>query len=57
MKEEILNYMYELIDIIKEQDIQINHEFSINIDRDMEQTQEEYKERRKKAEELVDKLN
>lgn len=56
MKEEILNYMYELIEKIKEQDLQIIHEFSCSIEKDLKENEEAYKEQRKKAEELVNKL-
>lgn len=56
MKQEILNYMYKLIEIIKEQDIQIIHEFSSKIDEDLKKNEETYKKQRKKAEELVAKI-
>lgn len=56
MKEEILNYMYELIEKIKEQDLQIIHEFSCRIEEDLKENEKTYKELRKKAEELVSKL-
>ena len=56
MKEEILNYMYELIEEIKEQDLQIIHEFSCRIEEDLKENEETYRKQRKKAEELVSKL-
>lgn len=56
MKEEILNYMYELIEIIKEQDKQIIHEFSCRINEDLKENEETYIQQRKKAEELVAKI-
>lgn len=56
MKEEILNYMYELIEKIKEQDEQIIHEFSCNIGEDLKESKETYIQQRKKAEELVSKI-
>lgn len=56
MKEEILNYMYELIEKIKEQDLQIIHEFSCSIEKDLKENEETYRKQRKKAEELVSKL-
>ena len=56
MKEEILNYMYELIEKIKEQDLQIIQEFSCRIEEDLKENEKTYKELRKKAEELVSKL-
>lgn len=57
MKEEILNYMYELIKKIKEQDEQMIHEFSCRIDEDLKESEETYVQQRKKAEELVAKIN
>lgn len=57
MKEEILNYMYELIQKIKEQDLQIIYEFSCSIEEDLKENEETYRKQRKKAEELVSKLN
>lgn len=57
MKEEILNYMYELIEKIKEQDEQMIHEFSCRIDEDLKESEETYVQQRKKAEELVAKIN
>lgn len=56
MKEEILNYMYELIEQIKEQEEQIIHEFSCRIDEDLKESEETYIQQRKKAEELVEKI-
>lgn len=55
-KEEILNYMYELIEKIKEQDEQIIYEFSCRIDEDLKESKETYFQQRKKAEELVAKI-
>lgn len=57
MKQEILDFIYELVEIIKEDEIQIIHEWSTNIDEELKQNEEDYQARRKKAEELVNKLN
>lgn len=56
MKEEILNYMYELIEKIKEQDLQIIHEFSCRIEEDLKESEETYIQQREKAKELVAKI-
>lgn len=53
-KEEILNYMYELIDIIKEKDDRIIADWGN--EEDLELSKKEYRERRIKAEELVAKI-
>lgn len=56
MKQEILDFMYELIETIKEQDITIIHEYSVRIGEDLKENEETYKKQRKKAEELVAKI-
>lgn len=55
MKEEILNFMYELIDTIKQKDDRIISDWGN--EEDLELSKKEQQERKEKAKELVNKLN